>query len=114
MSKGIRTEWDSNPRPSDYESRARTTTPQCSHYFESKSYMPSLQVLIKVRLIWHEQLFHTLLTRSLREPGGPCTKAMDVPESRMERVKWCEKEQPSDKGWKKGTQDMLYKLLISF
>ena len=31
MSKGIRTEWDSNPRPADYESRARTTTPQCSH-----------------------------------------------------------------------------------
>ena len=27
------------------------------------------------------------LTRSLREPGGPCTKSMEVPESRMERVK---------------------------
>ena len=28
-----------------------------------------------------------LLTRSLREPGGPCTKSMEVSESRMERVK---------------------------
>ena len=28
-----------------------------------------------------------VLTRSLREPGGPCTKSMEVPESRMERVK---------------------------
>ena len=27
------------------------------------------------------------LTRSLREPGGPCTKSMEVSESRMERVK---------------------------
>ena len=27
-----------------------------------------------------------VLTRSLREPGGPCTKSMEVPESRMERV----------------------------
>ena len=27
------------------------------------------------------------LTRSLREPGGPCTKSMEVLESRMERVK---------------------------
>ena len=25
-----------------------------------------------------------LLTRSLREPGGPCTKAMEVSKSRME------------------------------
>ena len=25
--------------------------------------------------------------RSLREPGGPCTKSMEVSESRMERVK---------------------------
>ena len=32
-------------------------------------------------------LFH-LLTRSLREPGGPCTKSMEVSESRMERVKF--------------------------
>ena len=30
LSKGIRTESVSNPRPSDYELRARTTTPQCS------------------------------------------------------------------------------------
>ena len=28
-----------------------------------------------------------LLTRSLREPGEPCTKSMEVSESRMERVK---------------------------
>ena len=27
-----------------------------------------------------------VLTRSLREPGGPCTKSMEVPESCMERV----------------------------
>ena len=27
------------------------------------------------------------LTRSLREPGGPCTKSMEVLESRMEQVK---------------------------
>ena len=26
------------------------------------------------------------LTRSLREPGGPCTKSMEVSESRMERL----------------------------
>ena len=31
-------------------------------------------------------LFH-LLTRSLREPGGPCTNSMEVSESRMKRVK---------------------------
>ena len=31
LSKGIRTEWDMNPRPSDYKLRAQTTTPQCSH-----------------------------------------------------------------------------------
>ena len=29
----------------------------------------------------------TDLTRSLREPGGPCTKSMKLSESRMERVK---------------------------
>ena len=28
-----------------------------------------------------------LLTRSLLEPGGPCTKYMEVSESCMERVK---------------------------
>ena len=28
-----------------------------------------------------------VLTRSLRELGGPCTKSMEVSESRMERVK---------------------------
>ena len=28
-----------------------------------------------------------ILTRSLREPGGPCTKCMEVSESRMEPVK---------------------------
>ena len=27
-----------------------------------------------------------ILTRSLRAPGGPCTKSMEVLESRMERV----------------------------
>ena len=27
LSRGIRTEWDSNPRPTDYESTARTDTP---------------------------------------------------------------------------------------
>ena len=27
-----------------------------------------------------------MLTRSLREPGGPCTKFMEVSESNMERV----------------------------
>ena len=31
LSKGVHTEWDSNPWPSDCKSRARTTTPQCSH-----------------------------------------------------------------------------------
>ena len=31
LSKGVCTEWDSNPRSSDCQSRARTTTPQCSH-----------------------------------------------------------------------------------
>ena len=28
------------------------------------------------------------LTRSLQEPGGPCTKSMEVSESCMEWVKW--------------------------
>ena len=28
----------------------------------------------------------TFLTRSLREPGGPCTMSMEVSESHMERV----------------------------
>ena len=28
----------------------------------------------------------SFLTRSLRAPGGPCTKSMEVSESRMERV----------------------------
>ena len=32
-------------------------------------------------------VFKMSLTRSLREPGGPCTKPMEVSESRMERVK---------------------------
>ena len=32
LSKGVRTEWDSNPRPSDCKSRVRTTTPQCSAF----------------------------------------------------------------------------------
>ena len=27
-----------------------------------------------------------MLTRSLREPAGPCTQSMEVSESRMERV----------------------------
>ena len=31
--------------------------------------------------------FFFFLTRSLREPGGPCTKSMEVSKSRMERVK---------------------------
>ena len=31
--------------------------------------------------------YESQLTRSLREPGGPCTKSMEVSESRMERVK---------------------------
>ena len=31
LSKGIRPRWDLNLWPSDYESRARTSTPQCSH-----------------------------------------------------------------------------------
>ena len=32
------------------------------------------------------QKYGMFLTRSLREPGGPCTKSMEVSESRMERV----------------------------
>ena len=31
--------------------------------------------------------YKSLLTRSLREPGIPCTKSIEVSESRMERVK---------------------------
>ena len=34
-----------------------------------------------------QEEFYTL-TRSLREPAGPCTKSMEVSESRMERVKY--------------------------
>ena len=42
------------------------------------------------------------LTRSLREPGGPCTKSMEVSESRMEWVKIC----PWSKGhFRFGTKD---------
>ena len=33
------------------------------------------------------QNYTLALTHSLREPGGPCTKSMEVSESRMERVK---------------------------
>ena len=33
------------------------------------------------------EAFMKRLTRSLREPAGPCTKSMEVSESRMERVK---------------------------
>ena len=36
-----------------------------------------------------------ILTRSLREPGGPCTKSMEVSESRMERVKWSSIHSPA-------------------
>ena len=32
----------------------------------------------------------TMLTRSVQEPGGPCTKSMEVAESRMERVELCQ------------------------
>ena len=32
------------------------------------------------------ELVNSLLTRSLREPGGPCTKSMEASESCMERV----------------------------
>ena len=35
--------------------------------------------------VYNSFLF-ALLTRSLREPGGPCTKSMEVSESCMERV----------------------------
>ena len=38
------------------------------------------------KTIW-ESRKKNLLTRSLREPGGPCTKSMEVLESRMEWVK---------------------------
>ena len=34
----------------------------------------------------YEKNFQNVLTHSLREPGGPCTKSMEVSESRMERV----------------------------
>ena len=50
LSKGIRTEWDSNPRPSDYESRAQTTTPQCSHTIRV--------VKLKRNLSFHEATYH--------------------------------------------------------
>ena len=36
---------------------------------------------------WHHHIILSQLTRSLREPGGPCTKSMEISESRMERVK---------------------------
>ena len=39
--------------------------------------------------------FH--LTRSLREPGGPCTMSMEVSESRMERVNFRPPRFPTDK-----------------
>ena len=39
--------------------------------------------LYKYRIL----ILQFVLTRSLREPGGPCTKSMEVSESRMEGVK---------------------------
>ena len=39
---------------------------------------------IKKKKPTQENSFH--LTRSLREPGRPCTKSLEVSESRMERV----------------------------
>ena len=39
LSRGIRTEWDSNPPPSDYESWARADTSQC--YWENTYFGPS-------------------------------------------------------------------------
>ena len=56
-------------------------------------------LIMTLYLICHNETKHTIngekfcctwirqLTRSLREPGGPCTKSMEVSESRMERVK---------------------------
>ena len=43
-----------------------------------------------------------LLTRSLREPGGPCTKSMEVEESRIERVK--RSDTLADQEWRGGGQ----------
>ena len=37
-------------------------------------------------IIVHKYILMNFLTRSPREPGGPCTKSMEVSESRMERV----------------------------
>ena len=41
-------------------------------------------VIFNKSRIYTENAF---LTRSLRKPNGPCTKSMEVSESRMERVK---------------------------
>ena len=46
-------------------------------------YIPYLCHVFSLFLL---QSDHLLLTRSLREPGGPCTKSMEVSESCMERV----------------------------
>ena len=44
----------------------------------------SIQTFMADEGIWKRE--NAFLTRSLREPGGPCTKPMEVSESRMERV----------------------------
>ena len=43
----------------------------------------------RVQIKYHHELIcysHERLTHSLREPGGRCTKSMEVSESRMEPV----------------------------
>ena len=77
LSKGVRAEWDSNPRPSDCKSRARTTTPQCSHcnvlmvysstVYEGNEcgksgdlYIFKLSLLMLLKSIFLKALFYTI------------------------------------------------------
>ena len=56
LSRGIRTKWDSNPWPSDYKSRARTTTPQCSH--------------ILIKYIVYRTSLHSKIEKPEKRGGG--------------------------------------------
>ena len=60
--------------------------------FEASSkydFVPQVFANAMVKTISALSLYHTshILTRALREPGGPCTKSMELSVSRMERVK---------------------------
>ena len=63
--------------------------PTFLNYFNAFAVEIGLHVMKIYSLNYMDVLMiNILLTRSLREPGGPCAKSMEVSESRMERVKY--------------------------